>query len=244
MTYQRFAYVYDQLMTDIPYGQYVERIKEISPAKRHPRLLDIGCGTGMLSILLHGAGYEVTGIDLSEDMLAVAQERFMDVGAEIPLIAQSMHELEGFSNFDIAVIAIDSLNYLNGSEEVKSTFKRVYDSLKSGGHLFFDVHSLFKMDELFLDGPFVYDHEELSYIWFTEEGETPHSVYHDLTFFIRQEKGLYERFEEHHFQRTFSVEQYTGWLEETGFSRITVTSDWSETSPGPKSERIFFHAVK
>lgn len=244
MTYQRFAHVYDRLMTDIPYEDYVEWIKGSAPVQSHPQLLDIGCGTGTLSLLFHEAGYKVTGTDLSEEMLSVAQERFMAANADIPLVAQSMHELEGFSNFNIAVIAIDSLNYLNDPVEVEATFKHVYEALSHDGSLFFDVHSVYKMDNLFLDGPFVYDHEELSYIWFTEEGEHPHSIYHDLSFFIKQPNGLYERFEESHYQRTFPFSQYVQWLEEAGFSNVTVTADWSSTSPGPNSERIFIHAVK
>src|SRR4051794_30271881 len=89
MTYQRFAHVYDRLMTDIPYEDYVEWIKGSAPVQSHPQLLDIGCGTGTLSLLFYEAGYQVTGTDLSEEMLSVAQERFMAAKADIPLIAQS-----------------------------------------------------------------------------------------------------------------------------------------------------------
>jgi len=244
MTYQRFAHVYDRLMTDIPYGEYVKWVQRNAPTDRFKRLLDIGCGTGTLSMLFHKAGYEVTGTDLSEEMLSVAQERFIKIGADIPLIAQSMHELEGFSEYDIAVIAIDSLNYLHHGEEVEETFNRVYEALQPGGHLFLDVHSVYKMDHLFLDGPFVYDDEELSYIWFTEEGEEPHSVYHDLTFYTKQSNQLYERFEENHFQRTFPVDSYVQWLNDAGFSAISLTADWSDAPPTTDSERIFIHAVK
>lgn len=244
MTYQRFAHLYDRLMTDIPYGEYVEWVRGIAPAEQYKNLLDIGCGTGTLSLLFHEAGYDVTGIDLSEEMLSVAQERFIAAGAEIPLIAQSMHELKGFSDIDIAVIAIDSLNYLHDAKEVQATFKQVHSALRPGGHLFFDVHSVYKMDHLFLEGPFVFDHEDCSYIWFTEEGDDPHSVYHDLTFFVKQSDHLYERFEESHYQRTFPADHYEQWLEEVGFSNVSVTADWQSAPPKSESERIFLHAIK
>lgn len=244
MSYRRFAHVYDQLMTDIPYEDYVEWVQKKAPSNNHKKLLDIGCGTGSLSLLFHEAGYKVTGIDLSEDMLSVAQERIMEIGADIPLIAQPMQQLEGFSEFDIAVIAIDSLNYLNDANEVKATFKKIHDALVNGGQLFFDVHSIYKMDHLFMDSPFVYDDGELSYIWFTEEGENPHSVNHDLTFYVRQPNGLYERFEEQHCQRTYPIEEYRSWLIEAGFSNVMVSADWSDASPDNQSERIFIHAFK
>ena len=94
-----------------------------------------------------------------------------------------------------------------------------------------------------MDSPFVYDAEEIAYIWHTEPGEAAHSVIHDMTFFVRQ-NGLFERFEETHEQRTFSVDVYTKWLEAAGFSVESVTADFSDQAPDEESERIFFHAKK
>ena len=75
--------------------------------------------------------------------------------------------------------------------------------------------------EAFLDGPFLYEDEDVAYMWSTERGEELHSVYHDITFFVRTEEDVYERFEEHHYQRTFEIDSYKKWLEEAGFSTIS-----------------------
>lgn len=244
-SYGKFAYVYEQLMQDIPYDNYVKWIKQFAPANEYPTLLDVGCGTGTLSELLYKEGYNVSGVDTSEEMLTVASEKFQQANIDIPLYCMSMDELDGFNDLDIVIIPIDSLNYLQSEQSVMDTFNKIFESLKQGGQLFFDVHSLYKMDVIFMQSPFTYEDEEIAYIWYTEEGEESHSVYHDLTFFVKQvDSELYERFTEDHYQRTYPIEQYKKWLELAGFSQINVTADFSNNHPVENSERIFFRAVK
>ncbi|MFX3674446.1 MAG: class I SAM-dependent methyltransferase [Paenisporosarcina sp.] len=243
-SYTDFARLYDALMTDIPYDQYVAKVLSSFGNPKGKSLLDIGCGTGILSEKFALEGLSVQALDLSEDMLAVAEQRFQNSKMDIPLYCMSMTEMTGIEDLDVAIIAIDSLNYLESETDVKETFSAVYASLKKGGHFFFDVHSTYKMDELFLNGPFTFEDDNLAYIWYTEKGENPHSVYHDLTFFVKNDNGLYERFEESHFQQSFDEQHYRTWLNETGFSTIQVQADWTSKCPSATSERLFFHAIK
>lgn len=243
-SYERFAEVYDALMTDIPYDEYVEWVKAYAPPSEYPTLLDIGCGTGILTALLDNAGYQVSGVDLSEEMLMIASARFVAANKSIPLIAMPMEQLEGFYELDVAIIPIDSINYVREEQAVVETLQRIYNSLRQGGQLFFDVHSLYKMDEIFLDSPFTYDDEEIAYVWHTEQGKEAHSVYHYMTFFAQTTNGFYERFDEEHYQRTFVPEQYEIWLRSIGFSEVYMTADWSTEAPQEDSERIFIRAVK
>jgi len=243
-SYTDFARLYDMLMQDIPYDQYVVKILSTLDEPQGKVVLDIGCGTGVLTEKLAQQGFIMQGLDVSEDMLAVAEQRFQNSKLQIPLFCMSMTELTGIEDLDVALISIDSLNYLSSEHEVKETFSSVYESLKKGGHFFFDVHSLYKMDEIFLQGPFTFEDERLAYIWHTEKGNNPHSIYHDLTFFVQNDSGLYERFEESHFQQTFDEQQYRNWLEELGFTNIQVSADWTSERPSSTSERLFFHAIK
>lgn len=231
-------------MQDVPYDAYVQWMMEKAPASQFPKLLDVGCGTGVMLEKLIKKGYDVAGLDLSEEMLMMANERLNMNGQQAMLVCQSMDELDGFVDLDVVSIPIDSINYLPEFDQVKETIHRVFDALKQGGHLFFDVHSLFKMDEIFMDGPFTYDDGEITYLWDTEQGEEPHSVHHEMTFFVQTENELFERFEEYHFQRTFPIEVYVSLLKEAGFQTVEVTADFTEEAPSEQSQRIFFHAIK
>lgn len=246
MTYNSFAYLYDRLMDDVPYPSWVELVNRYCQKHNlggNPSLLDLACGTGSLSLLLHEAGYRVTGVDLSEDMLSVAAVKAGEAGAAIPFYQQDMRELEGFDPFDVITIFCDSLNYLSSEDDVHRTFRRAFEHVKEGGLFLFDVHSIYKISQIFMNQTFSGNEEDVSYIWNCFPGEHPNSVEHDLTFFMRNDDDLYERFDELHQQRTFSVLDYKKWLEEAGFRNIEVTSDFGETL-SDEAERIFFAAQK
>lgn len=244
-SYERFALVYDELQKDIPYNLYVDWVVQHAPSSQYPALLDIGCGTGVLSLLFAQAGYKVSGLDLSEEMLSIATERFTEAGYQTPFYCMSMDELNGFEALDVVTITIDSLNYVVEEQAVYTTLERIYHALRDGGQLFFDVHSLFKMNEIFLDGPFTYDDGDISYVWHTEPADFEHSVIHQMTFYVRDTASeLYERFDEEHIQRTFSIEQYITWLQDIGFGHVEITADFTDEAPEYDSERIFIRALK
>lgn len=243
-TYAKFATVYDDLMIDIPYDQYVDIVELAVGELKDKSVLDIGCGTGVLSIKFAERGSRVTGVDISGDMLQVARETAVEQGESIEFIEQSMDQLTVNKKYDVAVIAIDSLNYVIEEEAVKATFSRVYEALNVGGVFIFDVHSLFKMDVIFLESPFTYDDGTISYMWHTEEGKHEHSIESHITFFVKQENNCYERFDEQHYQRSFAVRTYIEWLSEVGFTIERIFSDWEDEAPTRESERVFFQVRK
>ena len=242
--YSEFASVYDELMTEIPYDAYIDIIDVAAGGIAGKRVLDIGCGTGLLSVKLAKQGAQVTGIDLSADMLNVAEERARSLSLSMQFFEQPMQQLNGFKNFDIAVIAIDSLNYLQNREDVVSTFKHIHSALAVGGKLIFDVHSTFKTDVIFMEGPFTFDNGRIAYIWVAEEGEDIHSVYSELAFFVKCDIELFRRFDEVHIQRTFPVVEYADMLMDAGFQIERIFADWEDEAPHEESERIFFQVRK
>lgn len=246
MTYNRFATLYDGLMQDVPYDSWIEFLEDTfrQYGLNQPSIVDIGCGTGTMPILLAKKGYSVTGIDLSEDMLSIAMEKAEHEKVKIPFYMQNMMELEGFENIDCISILCDSLNYLQSEEEVAMTFQKVYESLKTDGLFIFDVHSIYKIQEIFADETFFIDDENLSLVWNCTQSEEDYSVEHDLVFFMRDEESdLYERFEEYHVQKTFPIETYEKLLKESGFQVKKIIADFNQSIQS-NSERIFFIAQK
>ncbi|PLS01219.1 class I SAM-dependent DNA methyltransferase [Neobacillus cucumis] len=247
MSYEQFAYLYDELMKDAPYDQWVSFVKEclVKYDVKAKSLLDLACGTGELSVRFAKHGFDVTGVDLSEDMLSVAQAKSEVNGIKIPFFQQNMADLDGQGQFDVIGVFCDSLNYLQTEEEVKSTFKNVHQHLQDHGVFIFDVHSIHKITDVFINQTFALNEEDVSYIWNSFPGEYPNSVEHELTFFVLEDRsGKYDRIDELHFQRTYPIEQYSNWLEAAGFQLVEISADFEHAEPTPYSERIFFVAKK
>ncbi|WP_285765411.1 class I SAM-dependent methyltransferase [Peribacillus sp. SI8-4] len=247
MTYGRFAYVYDELMKDAPYEKWLmiltAKLEQYGIGGR--KVLDLACGTGEMTVELAQHGFEVTGVDLSDEMLLVANEKAVELGLTIPLFQQNMAELEGLGQFDCVTIFCDSLNYLRDEADIVKTFSRVHEHLQEGGLFLFDVHSIYKMEEVFQNHTFAVSDDEVSYIWDCFPGEEPYSVEHELSFFVKDtQSGLYDRFDELHYQRTYPVDQYKTWLQQAGFTVTEVMADLEEASPVTETERILFIASK
>ncbi|MDT8861435.1 class I SAM-dependent methyltransferase [Alkalihalobacillus sp. MEB130] len=245
MNYQAFATLYDTLMADAPYGEWIHFLnKQLNVTNLEgQRILDVGCGTGELLVRLKQQGADVTGVDLSAEMLTIAKEKCEQYGFSPLLIQQSMTDLEDLGQFDVVTLFCDSLNYLETEQDVVKTFECINKLLKKGGYLLFDVHSVSKIENGFIGQTFAEDAGEVAYIWTSFEGVAPHSVEHELTFFVQNESHHYEKKFELHKQRTFPVEQYKKWLQK-GYDDITVQADFTSFAPTAESERIFFSCRK
>lgn len=247
MSYERFAYVYDYLMQDVPYDGWLEFVNKQAKAYsiQGESVLDIACGTGELSLRLVRDGYDVTGVDLSQDMLMVAQEKALEMNVKLNLFQQDMSKLDSLGEYDLITIFCDSLNYLEDEKDVENTFKSVYAHLKQDGLFLFDVHSIYKMTQIFINQTFTLTDEHVSYIWDCFPGEVPNSVEHELTFFVKDEEtNQYERVEELHKQRTYPILTLKEWLKDAGFEVLNVSADFTEEAPADHSERIFFTCKK
>ncbi|KMK75928.1 class I SAM-dependent DNA methyltransferase [Alkalihalobacillus pseudalcaliphilus] len=245
MNYLTFAHYYDQLMAEAPYDNWLEFVLDTvgkDSLKGH-KVLDVGCGTGELLLSFLKKEAEVTGLDLSAEMLMVAHAKAEKAGYKPFLIEQDMSEMTLMSQFDIVCAFCDSINYLENETDVQRTFAAVFKQLKQGGYFLFDVHSLYKITR-YIEDTHAEPGEEISYIWNSFEGDWPDSVEHELTFFVRDSLGKYERFDELHKQRTYEIKQYEEWLIEAGFSIEKITADFTDETPNDQSERIFFKAIK
>jgi len=244
MAYTHMAAVYDQLMAETPYGKWLDWVEQAWGEQGRPsHVIDLGCGTGTVAISLAKRGYRVTGVDLSAEMLAIAYDKMRREQVDVSWVEQDMRELS-LMPADAVISLCDSLSYLTEEEDVQETFRRVFSQLTPGGLFLFDVHSPYKILHGFGDATFTYVEDEVSYIWqcFCDPLRT--EVEHQLTFFIRQPSGLYERVEEEHWQRAYQPIQLMRWLTDAGFTDIKLTADFLDLPPHAESERLFFAACR
>lgn len=241
------AYVYDKLMAHAPYDKWADFTKKVikHSGKQIEQIADLGCGTGEITARLARAGYRMTGVDYSTEMLAYAEHKASEEGLRVQWMSQDLREMQGLVAQDVAVSYCDVMNYITTEEELRNVFKRVADALKDGGLFIFDVHSMYHVEHNLINQTFADVTEDASYIWFCSEGDLPGEMYHDLTFFaLNGEK--YERFDEYHHQRTYSSLFFQEILHAAGFENIKMYADFNLKNEiiDEKAERFFFLAEK
>ncbi|HWI55573.1 MAG TPA: class I SAM-dependent methyltransferase, partial [Desulfobacteria bacterium] len=189
MIYANFACVYDRLMQDVPYTQWINYLDRLF--KKHDigvrEILDIGCGTGNVTLPLAELGYQLTGLDMSAEMLAVAEQKARDKGLQVKWIKQDMKEMDlGGLNYELVISMTDSLNYLNTIEDLEQVFNRVRGLLKPGGWLIFDLNTHYKISEVFGNNTFTLVEDDITYIWDNDYDDVSQTCEMDLTFFVRE----------------------------------------------------------
>ncbi|HIZ70271.1 MAG TPA: class I SAM-dependent methyltransferase [Candidatus Atopostipes pullistercoris] len=241
MAYEIFANVYDQLMDDDLFKKWFSYTEKYVP---HPKasILELGCGNGQLGILLKQAGYDITGLDLSAEMLSLAKQRQEEAGVSFPLFQVDMRDLSSFGRYDAIISFCDTLCYLQTFDDLMSVFEQAYAHLDEGGVFLFDVFTTEHIASL--DGYSYHDElPGLVFTWDSFTGVELHSVEHELSFFIEQDNGQYERYDELHRERTYPLEQYLDALKKVGFTKIEVSADFDQKITG-ENIRWFFKAEK
>lgn len=243
-SYETFARVYDSIMDDTLYDLWTDFSLRHLPKKKHAKLLELACGTGIQSIRFKQAGFDVTGLDLSQDMLELAEKRAQAAQVAIPFVQGNMLDLSSVGKFDYVTCYSDSICYMQDEVEVGDVFKQVYDHLNEDGIFIFDVHSTYQIDEVFPGYSYHENAEDFAMVWDSYADEAPHSVVHELTFFIQEEDGRFTRFDEIHEERTYDILTYDILLEQAGFKFFKVYADFEDKEPDEKSKRWFFICQK
>ncbi|MFD1429873.1 class I SAM-dependent DNA methyltransferase [Lacticaseibacillus mingshuiensis] len=246
MIYTTFAEVYDRLMDDSLYSRWCDYVTA-RVAPRGQRLLELAGGSGSLAVLLAQAGFAVTDLDLSGDMLALAEPKIEAAGVDVPLVQGDMLALDaiGLAPFDVVTCFDDSLCYMPDLASVAQVFQQVAKLLPAGGDFFFDAHSLHQMDDIFPGFMYNDQTETQAFLWTSYEGEVPHSIEHDLTFFLYDEAiDAYHPLAETHKERTYPQADFEKTLAQAGFKLVSATADFGKATITPASTRWFFHARK
>ena len=213
-TYQQLATVYDQMMSDYDYEYSLSLIASYAVG----RGLDVGCGSGKFTITLASRGMDMTGLDKSSDMLRVAMDSSRRAGKRITYLEGDILDTPlGVERYDLVTAMCDVFNYVVDGERLSEVFSSIYTSIKGGGTLIFDVSSRAKLMELVEQGQYVYDTEDLTYIW--TNTLTQDVVDMDITFFVR-EGETYTRFDEYHTQRIYDQQYLMDMLEKCGYVEV------------------------
>lgn len=241
--YTDFALVYDTLMDNTPYKEWCERIKDILQKYgiENELVLDLGCGTGTLTELLAKEGYDMIGIDYSQEMLARAMEKREESGQQILYLLQDMREFELYGTVKAIVSVCDSLNYLLDEEDVIETFRLVNNYLDPKGLFVFDFNTVYKYKEVIGDATIAENREDCSFIWENYYHEEDEINEYEVTFFIK-EGELFRRFEETHYQRGYTPQQMKDFLAKAGLEFVMMADSDTGKEVTPESERIYMIA--
>ena len=240
MNYTTFAQLYDQLMDPEIYESWLEYFKQrVSP--NSGMVLDLGCGAGALTMQLKKAGFQMEGLDLSDEMLSLASERMSRANVFFPVYQADMTDLNGLGQYAVVVSTLDSLCYLANFAELGKVFREVYAHLKEHGKFLFDVHSVYQMEKVFPDYMYNYQDQNEAFLWHSYPTDVSYGIEHELTFFIKdQATKNYQRLTEHHYERTYPLANYIDLLKEVGFKKVEVKADFGRFSVKNDSTRWFF----
>lgn len=254
--YGDFAYVYDELMDTTPYGEWCDYIKGIlerygvsrpirtcgvgNPLEQEKNLVvDLGCGTGVLTEMLFDDGFDVMGIDLSEDMLEIARDNAEESFKQILYLQQDMRELDLFCTAGTILSTCDSVNYITEPAELTEVFRKVNMFLYPGGLFIFDFNTVHKYRDVIGDTTIAENRDDVSFIWENSYDEESGINRYDLTLFMKGEDERFDKREETHFQRGYTLAEIKEMLEKAGLVLVRCDDLERNCEADEESERIF-----
>jgi len=243
--YGFLASCYDGFTEDVHYPRWADYVEKHFARSARPvhTVVDLACGTGTLSWLLAGRGYEMIGVDLSPDMLSQAMGKGGDA-VEIPpiFLCQSMDKLDLYGTVDACVCMLDSVNHVTRPQKLRRAFSRVELFLEPGGLFLFDIltpHRLQSMD----GGVFLDETDDAYCVWRTDFAKRRRICTYVMDLFLRDD-DIWVREQELHEEYAYTPEEITDFLKEAGFTRIRQHGNLSMRAPQEGAERIFFSAWK
>ena len=252
--YTGFAYVYDEFMDNVPYDDWTEYVvgllKEYG-VQENSLLLELGCGTGSMTRRLVSRGYDMIGVDYSEDMLEIAREKDFEEGlsyGQILYLNQDMREFELFGTVAAVVSICDSMNYITDKEDLKKVFQLVNNYLDTRGVFIFDLNTVHKYRDILGETTIAENRENASFIWENYYDQESMINQYDITIYNKveleledekEQTSLYERMEETHYQRAYELNDIIQLIQEAGMEYVTAYDALTRNAPNELSERIY-----
>jgi len=236
--YSFFAKYYDELTQNVEYVQRADYFSALllSCGVESGTVLDLACGTGSLSVELAKRGYDIIGVDMSEDMLCQAQNKAFETGIRAMFLCQPMQELDLYGTVDAAVCSLDSINHLIDESDVRTVFERLKLFVAPGGVFIFDVNTIYKHKNVLGDNTFVYEYPDVFCVWQNSFSQEDNIV--DITLdFFEEKSGVYTRRTESFSERAYDIEFLKSVLDESGFDAEFVFDDMTREALKENSQR-------
>ena len=243
--YSTFARYYDSLTANIDYKKRAGYFHEIIKRYKNTEgsiLLDLACGTGSISEEMAKIGYDVIGVDYSDEMLGIALDKKFDSGLNILYLCQDMRKLDLYGSMDVTICALDSINHLNSLADVKKVFENVALFSEPQGLFIFDINTLYKHRNILANNTFTYETDNVFCVWENTLVEDTDEVKMNLEFFELEENGLYSRTSDSFSEKAYSEESIEELLRECGFELLAKFGDDSFSPPACNSQRIVYAA--
>lgn len=240
--YTSFAQVYDMFMDNVDYEAWGEYLLQLLAeyGVKDGIILDMGCGTGSITEILNKAGYDMIGIDNSQEMLNIAMEKRGD-NQEILYLLQDMREFELYGTVAAIVSICDSINYIDEYEALVQVFRLVNNYLDPKGVFIFDMNTVAKYEAIG-DSVIAEDREDSSFIWDNCYYDDEKINEYNLSLFIKGEDGRYDKFSETHYQRAYTMDEIKSALREAGLEFVVAYDAFTHDPVKPDSERVYIVA--
>lgn len=242
MSYGAFAKYYDELMRDVDYSRRAKDIYEYILKygnKGNGTLLDLACGTGSFSIEFAKLGFDVIGVDISYEMLSMALEKKTQPNLPVQFIRQDMRKLNMFSDVDVTICMLDSLNHLSSANDIQQVFKRVSKFSKTGGIFIFDVNTQYKHRCVLADNAYVFETPDVFCAWQNNFYSENCEVNIKLDFFEKSGK-IYRRHSESFSEFAYSDEEISQMLEKSDFSVLETVDFETGKNPSKTSQKVIY----
>ena len=243
-TYTAFAGVYDKFMDNIDYEQWFSYLRDILKDYGivNGIIADIGCGTGNMTQLLSKAGYDMIGIDNSEDMLSIAASKLGDTD-NILYLNQDMREMELYGSIAAAISVCDSINYITEFDQLVKVFSLVNNYLDLGGVFVFDLKTKSYFERIG-ESVIAEDREDCSFIWDNYFDFADCINEYILSIFVKESDGRYDKYTESHYQKAYSLEEIRSAIEISGLKYVTAYNAFTRDRAEECNDRIYVIAQK
>lgn len=251
--YTGFAEVYDIFMDNVPYQEWAECLHEllVEQGIESGSMVDLGCGTGSMTECFANMGYDMIGIDYSEEMLQTASKKQEESECKILYLQQDMTELELYGSAHAIISVCDSVNYIVEPNALEEMFHKVYEYLEPAGIFMFDFNTEYKYREVIGDCTIAENREECSFIWENYYHEEEKINEYELSIFVREagsgertDSNLYRKFEEVHYQRAYTLAEMEQLVKNSGLEYVAAYDGYTKNMPHEESERILVVARK